>query len=152
MRTAQTIKTPAGDDLVVLPKADYERLVAAAREKLEDDSDARAAARVLARLESGAEQTMPFEIVKRLRTENRIKVLREYRQLTQRELAGAAGMNQLYLSQIECGRATGGIKSLSRMAEVLGVSLDMIAPPVTPRNKAARTVGKNKGTRGSRKR
>jgi len=148
MRTAQTIKTPAGDDLVVLPKADYERLVAAAREKLEDDSDAREAARVLARLESGTEQTVPFEIVKRLRTENRIKVLREYRQMTQRELAETAGMNPLYLSQIECGRATGGIKSLSRVAEALGVSLDMIAPPVTPR--AGRDQRKNKG--GTRKR
>jgi DNA-binding XRE family transcriptional regulator len=132
MRTAQTIKTPAGDDLVVLPKADYDRLVAAAREKLEDAADTRAAARILARLESGEEETVPFEVVKRLRTENRIKVLREHRQMTQRELAEAARMNPLYLSQIECGRATGGIKSLSRVAEALGVSLDMIAPPVTP--------------------
>lgn len=130
MRTAQTIKTPAGDDLVVLPKADYERLVAAAREKLEDEADVREAARVLARLESGEEQTIPFEVVKRLRTENRIKVLREHRQMTQRELAEKAGMNPLYLSQIECGRATGGIKSLSRVAEALGVTLDMLAPPV----------------------
>jgi DNA-binding XRE family transcriptional regulator len=132
MRTAQTIKTPAGDDLVVLPKADYDRLVAAAREKLEDAADARAAAHILARLESGEEETVPFEIVKRLRTENRIKVLREYRKMTQRELAEAASMNALYLSQIECGRATGGIKSLLRVAEALGVSLDMIAPSVTP--------------------
>jgi DNA-binding XRE family transcriptional regulator len=132
MRTAQTIKTPAGDDLVVLPKADYQRLLSAARERLEDDTDAREAARVLARLESGEEETMPFDIVKRLRTENRIKVLREYRQMTQRELAEAADMNPLYLSQIECGRATGGIKSLSRMAGILGVGLDMIAPPIDP--------------------
>ena len=142
MRTAQTIKTPAGDDLVVLPKADYQRLLAAAREKLEDDTDAREAARVLARLESGEEEIMPFDIVKRLRTENRIKVLREYRQMTQRELAEAADMNPLYLSQIECGRATGGIKSLSRVAEALGVGLEMIAPPIDPsadRVRAGRT-------------
>ena len=139
MRTAQTIKTPAGDDLVVLPKADYQRLIAAAREKLEDDADAREAARVLARLERGEEETMPFDIVKRLRTENRIKVLREYRQMTQRELAEAADMNPLYLSQIECGRATGGIKSLSRVAAALGVGLDMIAPPPADRVRGGRT-------------
>jgi DNA-binding XRE family transcriptional regulator len=154
MRTAQTIKTPAGDDLVVLPKADYERLVAAAREKLEDETDARAAARVLARLESGAEQTVPFEVVKRLRTENRIKVLREYQEMTQRELAEAAGMNPLYLSQIECGRATGGIKSLSRLAKALGVSLDMIAPLVTPhsdRDPGVSNVQRSTGNRGRKK-
>ena len=148
MRTAQTIKTPAGDDLVVLPKADYQRLIAAAREKLEDDADAREAARVLARLESGEEETMPFDIVKRLRSENRIKVLREYRQMTQRELAEAADMNPLYLSQIECGRATGGIKSLSRVAEALGVGLEMIAPPINPPDRArdghTRSVRKRK--------
>jgi DNA-binding XRE family transcriptional regulator len=130
MRTAQTIKTPAGDDLVVLPKADHQRLIAAARGKLEDDADVREAERVLARLESGEEEALPFDIVKRLRTGNRIKVLREYRKMTQRELAAAADMNPLYLSQIERGRATGGINSLSRVAEALGVGLDMIASPI----------------------
>lgn len=128
MRNAQTIKTPSGEDMVVLPKADYDRLLAAARDKLEDEADAREAARILARLESGEEETLPFEIVKRLRTENRIKVLREYRGMTQRELAKAAELNPLYLSQIECGRATGGIKSLTRLAEALSVGVEMIAP------------------------
>lgn len=128
MRNAQTIKTPSGECMVVLPKADYDRLLAAARDKLEDEADAREAARILARLESGAEETLPFEIVKRLRKQNRIKVLREYRGLTQKELAKAAELNPLYLSQIECGRATGGIKSLTRLAEALGVEVGIIAP------------------------
>lgn len=132
MRNAQTIKTPSGEDMVVLPKADYDRLLAAARDKLEDEADAREAARILARLESGAEETLPFEIVRRLRKENRIKVLREYRGLTQKALAKAAEMNPLYLSQIECGRATGGVKSLTRLAQALGVEVEIIAPPVTP--------------------
>lgn len=138
MRNAQTIKPPSGEDMVVLPKADYDRLLAAARDKLEDEADAREAARILARLESGAEETLPFEIVKRLRKENRIKVLREYRGLTQRQLAEAAELNTLYLSQIECGRATGGIKSLTRLAVALGVGVRMVAP-ATP-------VGREIGT------
>lgn len=137
MRNAQTIKTPSGEDMVVLPKADYDRLLAAARDKLEDEADAREAARILARLESGEEETLPFEVVKRLRAENRIKVLREYRGMTQRELAAAAELNPLYLSQIECGRATGGIKSLTRLAEALGVEVEM----VTPATPAGREIG-----------
>lgn len=143
MRNAQTIKTPSGEDMVVLPKADYDRLLAAARDKLEDEADAREAARILARLESGEEETLPFEVVKRLRAENRIKVLREYRGMTQRELAKAAELNPLYLSQIECGRATGGIKSLTRLAEALGVEVEMIAP-ATP---AGREVGTGRRAR-----
>lgn len=133
MRKAQTIKTPSGEDMIVLPKADYDRLLAAARDKLEDEADAREAARILARLESGEEETLPFDIVKRLRKENHVKVLRAYRGLTQKDLAKAAEMNPFYLSQIECGRATGGVKSLTRLAEALGVAAEMIAPAILAR-------------------
>lgn len=143
MRNAQTIKTPAGEDMVILPKADYDRLLAAARDKLEDDEDAREAARILARLDSGEEETLPFEIVKRLRTENRVKVLREYRGLTQRELAHAADMNPLYLSQIECGRATGGIKAHTRLAKALSVKVDLVAPAIP----AGREIGTGRRAR-----
>lgn len=126
MRNAQTIKTPAGDDMVVLPKADYDRLMAAARGKLEDEVDIREASRVLARLERGEEPTFPHDVVKRLGREHPIKVLREHRGMTQRELAEAVGMNQLYLSQLETGRARGGLGKLTKLAKVLGVSLDLI--------------------------
>jgi|SRR5262249_38370394 len=132
MRNAQIIKTPAGDTMVVLPKADYDRLMAAARDKLEDAADARAAARILARLEAGEESTLPFEVVKRMRTENRIKVLREHRQMTQQYLADTVGMNRLYLSQIETGRATGGLKTLTRIAKALEVPLDMLVLGIEP--------------------
>ncbi len=132
MRNAQIIKTPAGDTMVLLPKADYDRLLAAARDKLEDEADARAAARILLRLEKGEESTLPFQVVKRMRTENRIKVLREHRQLTQQALADAVGMNRLYLSQIETGRATGGLKTLTRIAKVLRTQLDMLVPAEPP--------------------
>lgn len=100
----------------------------------------RAKPRASSRLESGEEETLPFEIVKRLRTENHIKVPREYRGMTQRELAAAAELNPLYLSQIECGRATGGVKSLTRLAEALGVEVEMIAPAIP----AGREVGTSK--------
>lgn len=132
MRNAQIIKTPAGDTMVLLPKADYDRLLAAARDKLEDAADARAAARILARLDKGEESTLPFQVVKRMRTENRIKVLREHRQMTQQDLADAVGMNRLYLSQIETGRATGGLKTLTRIAKVLQAPLDMLVPADAP--------------------
>lgn len=128
MRNAQIIKTPAGDAMVLLPKADYDRLLAAARDKLEDEADARAAARILARLEKGEESTLPLHVVKRMRSENRIKVMREHRQMTQQGLAEAVGMNRLYLSQIETGRATGGLKTLTRIAKILQAPLDMLVP------------------------
>jgi DNA-binding XRE family transcriptional regulator len=90
--------------------------------------EARAAARILARLESGEEPTPPFQVVKRMRTENRIKVLCEHRRMTQQELADAVGMNRLYLSQIETGRAAGGLRTLTRIAKVLQARLDLLVP------------------------
>jgi DNA-binding XRE family transcriptional regulator len=140
MNKIQTIKTPTGDEMVVLPKSDYDRLLAAAQEKLEDKIDLRAARHVLARLERGEEPTLPHDVVKRLGRENAIKVLREHRGMTQRELADAAGLNALYLSQIETGRATGGLGALTRLAKVLGVSLDLIV--ASARQMTARTGAK----------
>lgn len=136
MNKIQTIKTPTGDEMVVLPRSDYDRLLAAAQERLEEEIDLRAAGQVLARLERGEEPTLPHDVVKRLGRENAIKVLREHRGMTQRELADAVGLNALYLSQIETGRATGGLGALTRLAKVLGVSLDLIV--AAARQKAAR--------------
>jgi len=124
---AQVIKTPGGEDMVVLPKSEYDRLVEA-REALEDKVDAREAVRILKRIEAGEEETFPHDLVKRLRKENRVKVMREYRGLTQAELAKAAGTNPMYLSQIECGRADGSTRLVTRLAKVLRVSADILRP------------------------
>jgi DNA-binding XRE family transcriptional regulator len=124
---AQVIKTPGGEDMVILPKSEYDRLVEA-REALADKVDAREAARILKRIESGEEETFPDDLVKRLRKENRVRVMREYRGLTQAELAKAAGTSPMYLSQIECGRADGSTSLLARLAKALRISADIIRP------------------------
>lgn len=128
MSKPQTITTPGGEELVVLSRADYEELRAAARYAEADDS-VHAIGRTRARLENLEEEKFPHNVVVRLRQENRIKVLREHRGLTQRALAEEADMNPLYLSQIETGRATGGLRTLTKLAQVLRVQLDLIAPP-----------------------
>jgi transcriptional regulator with XRE-family HTH domain len=58
--------------------------------------------------------------------------------MTQQDLADVVGMNRLYLSQIETGRATGGLKMLTRIAKVLQVSLDVLVPTDAP-DRARRT-------------
>ena len=121
MDKAQIIKTPQGERLAVLPLAEYERLQEAA-EMLEDVSAYDEAKR---RLAAGTEELVPQEIANRLLDgESPIRVWREYRGLSGRALAEAAGVSAPYLSQIEGGRREGSFDTMRRIAETLKISLD----------------------------
>jgi DNA-binding XRE family transcriptional regulator len=71
------------------------------------------------------EESFPLAIADRLIAgENPLKVFREYRGLTQKQLADKAETTAAYLSQIETGRRGGSVKLLHRLADVLEVDLD----------------------------
>lgn len=109
----QTITTPTGDTLVVLPLADYERLLDQA-----DIAEARAIQ------EAGGEK-LTAEMVKRLVAgENPIRVWREHRGMTSRDLATKAELSAAYISEIETGKKDGSISAVRRIAEALGVEID----------------------------
>lgn len=122
----QSIKTPAGEELVVLPRADFDRLLTAA----EALAAVAKAQEVIGRISRGEEETFPHELVKRLRKgeDHPIRIFREYRGLTQAKLAAAAGINPQYVWQLEHGRAKGGDKTLRRLAQVLVVAPDLLRP------------------------
>jgi DNA-binding XRE family transcriptional regulator len=78
-------------------------------------------------LERGEEELIPSEVVYAIMDgENPLKVWRDYRQLTQQQLAEAVGISTPYLSQIETGKRTGTTEVLTTIAKVLKVSLDEI--------------------------
>jgi DNA-binding XRE family transcriptional regulator len=78
-------------------------------------------------VERGEEELIPSEVVYAIMDgENPIKVWREYRQLTQQQLAEAVGISTPYLSQIETSKRTGTTEVLTTIAKVLKVSLDEI--------------------------
>jgi DNA-binding XRE family transcriptional regulator len=78
-------------------------------------------------IEQGKEELIPAEVTFALLDgENPIKVWREYRQLTQRQLAEKAGVSTSYLSQIESGKRTGMTEVLRAIAKALRVKLDDI--------------------------
>lgn len=83
-----------------------------------------------AALELGEEELVPGEVVFALLDgENPIKVWRNYRGLTQVELAREAGISVPYLSQIETNKRTGTTDVLKTIANALKVTLDDIAIP-----------------------
>jgi transcriptional regulator with XRE-family HTH domain len=59
----------------------------------------------------------------------RLRVIRNARRLTLREVAERAGLSESFLSQVERGRASASIASLRRIAEALGISIaDLFQP------------------------
>jgi DNA-binding XRE family transcriptional regulator len=102
-----------GKNYVLLSEEDYEDMIDGLR------ADA-----IMARIAAG-EETWPLAFVKELtETDSRIRSFRNYRGMTISELAGAAGISQPYLSEIENGKKTGSIDVLKRIAKALKVDLD----------------------------
>ena len=117
MANPQTIKSPGGDEMVVLPREEYEALV--------DAADARTAAHVRVRIDTGLDETVPAAVVDRLLDgDSPVRVWREHRGMKVTELAAAAGISHSYLSQIESGRRQGRLETTKALAKALRVDLD----------------------------
>ena len=122
--SVQFIETDDGKRLAVLPEADYRALL----EAKEESNDLAAVREFDARLARGDEELIPAEYVNRmLDGENKIRVWREYRGLTVKALAEAAGVTPAYLSQIETGAREGTLATLKKLSAALCVTIDDIA-------------------------
>ncbi len=109
---------------VRVPVREWRRLVRRL-ERAEDRADVQAYDHAKAR---GGE-AYPIEIFERsLSGESRLKLFREHRRLTQAQLARRAGLSALYISQLETKRRSGSVRTLRRIADILSVDLDLIAP------------------------
>jgi len=119
--SVQVIERNGKPEWAVLPYEVYLQLV----EQADMLQDLRDYDRIKAAVESGEEETVPAEVVYALLDgENPVKVWREYRNLTQKQLAEAAGISVPYLSQIESGRRRASTRVLSAIARILQVTLD----------------------------
>ena len=125
---AQTITTPSGEELVVLPRSDYDALVAAAEAR--DDEDAEDVAvydQRKADLAAGVDARLPPEVSARmLRGESLLKALRNTRDVTQMHLAFKTGLGQGYLSDLESGRRKGTPETLKAIATALDVPAEWL--------------------------
>jgi DNA-binding XRE family transcriptional regulator len=74
------------------------------------------------------EEAFPSDVAARLVTgESPIRVFREYRGLTQEQLAKSARIARAYLAQIEAGRKEGSVSVLRAIAAALKLDLDDVA-------------------------
>lgn len=145
MTKVQFIKTGSGEELAVLPRAEYERLKAFADD--EDVGVGRIVGKARAAIAAGDEIVLPKAIVDRLaKGENPIRVLREWRNRMQVELAASVHITQGYLSDLETGKRKGTVTIHQRIARVLGVPITLLLP-AEPEAKDTKRLAKRRPRR-----
>ncbi len=118
-------KTEKGE-VAILPRQEYEALVAKAAEADEDIGTARLVARARKEIAAGA-AVIPKAVVDRIaKGENALRVLREWRDVPQLYLSFKTDIGQGYLSDLENGRRKGTAEVWKRIAKVLNVPLDLL--------------------------
>ncbi len=125
MTKVQIIRTEKGEELAVLPRAEYERLLDLA----ESATDAAAFDAAKQALACGEEELVPDTVADRLLAgEAPLKVWREWRGLTQTALAARAGVPQSVISAIERRRRRPSLAAVKALARALAISLDDLEP------------------------
>lgn len=123
--TVRFKKTEKGE-VAILPRKEYEALVAKAKEADEDAGALRLVARARKEIAAGA-PLIPLTIADRIANgENPIRVIREWRDITQLHLATKTNIGQGYISDLENGRRKGTTAALKEIAHVLKVPIDVL--------------------------
>lgn len=107
-----------GQRFVMVPVEEYQRIM----EALEDAADVKAYDAAVKR----GEEAFPVDLFDRIDSgENGVRVFREYRGLTLKQLGGLAGVSEAYLSQIESGKRKGD-RVLRKIAKALNVDVELL--------------------------
>jgi helix-turn-helix protein len=116
----------AHGEVAILPRKGYEALVIKAAEADEDAGTARLVARARREVAAGS-PLLPKQVVDRLaKGENPVRVLREWRDVTQLHLSSKTNLSQGYISDVETGRRKGTAAALRLIADALKVPLDLL--------------------------
>ena len=123
--TVRFKKTDKGE-VAILPRKEYETLVAKANEADEDGGTARLVARARKEIAAGA-PLIPMAVADRIaKGENPIRAIREWKDVTQLYLSLKTNIGQGYISDLENGRRKGTTAALKEIARVLGVPIDVL--------------------------
>jgi hypothetical protein len=126
----QFIKTE-GEELVVLPRRDYEALVKRAKKvSNEGEKIARIVKKSDEALAAGDEVELPSKVAEAIaRGENPLRVIREWRGMTQMYLGETkTNVGQSTISALESGSRRGTTAVWKQLARVLEVPMDILIP------------------------
>jgi len=111
------IRTPGGEELVLVPRAEYDALRARIAEFEEDEADVAAYDAAKAAMGDGSPRTISPDAMKGWL----IRHHRKARSITQGALAEATGLKQGYISDLESGRRRGSAETIDKIADALGL-------------------------------
>jgi hypothetical protein len=124
MSGPQIIRTPGGEELVVLSRAEYEALLERADHEAEDADDVA----IYDARKAAGEGVLPPEVSAAiLRGESRLKAIRNWRDETQLHLSFKTGIGQGYLSDLESGRRAGTPETIAKLAQALSVPVEWLS-------------------------
>lgn len=126
MSGPQFIKSPSGEEMVVIARDEYEALVRAAEEAAEDAEDV--AIYDARKRELAAEKPLPAEIsLALLEGKSRLRALREWRGISLEELASRSGLPQGRISEVEMRRRPASADLAGPIAQALKIPVAWIA-------------------------
>jgi DNA-binding XRE family transcriptional regulator len=112
------VKTPGGEELAILPRAELEEILAAA-----------AHAKALAEYRSGRDPGLASTEMRALvAAPTPLAFWRRKRNLTQAALAKETGLAQNYLSDLETGKREGSAAQWRKIARALDLPVDELIP------------------------
>ena len=115
----QLLEKNGKPEFAVLPIAEYRELV----QRLEDLEDAQD----LRDYRCRPRESFPAEVVNRLlEGENPVRIWREFRGISQSQLAERTAVSVAHISQIESGKRECSVKLLRALAKVLEVDADLL--------------------------
>lgn len=120
--SAQIIEKDGKAEFAVVPIDEYNLLL----EKAEELDDVMFFDKAMHELKVGQDELVPAEVATRLVSgkESLLKVWREFRGMTQVQLAEQAGISQGQVALIEGGKREGKVSVLKALANALNVDLD----------------------------
>ena len=127
MSAPQIIRTPGGEELVVLLRDEYEALLERADHAAEDTDDVAVYDARKAELAAGGAVLPPQVSAALLRGESRLKAIRNWRDETQVHLSSVTGIGQGYLSDLENGRRAGTPETIAKLAQALNVPVTWLS-------------------------
>ncbi|WP_316205313.1 helix-turn-helix transcriptional regulator [Bradyrhizobium sp. SZCCHNS3004] len=119
----QVIRSSSGEELIVLTRAEFDALIAAVADRLEDADDVAVFDDRMAALQSGQDARLPAEVAaSMLSGDSQLCALRRWKGLTQAELAERTSLTRGYISDLETGRKIGTDETFKAIATALEIN------------------------------